>query len=352
MAAVERNVVSVPKPGARTKSKGAQEDQRLLDLFWNRAELKKEFTGLQADRDHLMERIKEQQRHIVDLQHQIKSMENIFAEPESGYNAIVFFQLRSLWEACYMQMTKFVKELKKQQEDRERLKQVMEFNQERQARLQAASQRILQVKKTSDDAQERIAAVATELESLKGFWNFLKRREVQRMHTEESGHLAKIRASMEELFDQRIKIESEPWPEYPGLSTGGKRAINIAMIAMAQHLFLFLSEHSLATKARAAKYEYVGDAHYGPKSDCEYLMGVIAKAISAMKAERGYGEELKTRSEAIRKQAKFRTERDAIPTPESVGIIETEYGSGIAGVPLEVNVLSENYWDLDQVLVT
>ena len=133
----------MPEPDGRSKSKGgakdAQEDQRLLDLFWNRAELKKEFTGLQADREHLMERIKEQQRHVADLQDQIKSMEKILADPEAGYNAIVFFQLRSLWDACYAQMAKFVKELKKQQEDRERRKQVMEFNQERQARLQAAS---------------------------------------------------------------------------------------------------------------------------------------------------------------------------------------------------------------------
>lgn len=332
------------------------DQDRLLNLFWNRAELKKEFSNLQHDRDHLLEKLKEQEKATDMVRRELRELELLLANPDDGFRAIVYFQLRELWTACHDKLGRFAEELKKQQQDRERKRQIMQFNQERQKRLKDISGRIVSVKAEADDMKRVLAGLEGERAALTGFWNYFKRREMQQTLDEHKEKLTAIRARIEELFDRRIKIESEPWPDYPGLGIGGKRAINMAMIALAQHLYVQLSDNKVATYARGARLKKVKDVSYGSRSDCEYLMKSVAEVAASLTSRRSYGDELKARTEMLNKQVEFRNERDTIPDATTLSKLATSVPGfdarrTISTMPKDVNVLTEDYWDIGKLLL-
>ncbi len=333
---------------------GENEQERLLNLFWNRAELKKEFSNLRHDRDHLIEKVKEQEKKTDKVRRELHELEKLLADPAAGYQAIVYYQLRELWKTCHKQVAKFSEELKKQQQDRERKRQIMVFNQERQKRLKEVSGRIVSVKAEADEVKSVLEGLQRQMGNLSGFWNYFKRRRLQPDIEARKEQLAAVRARIEELFDRRIKIESEQWPDYPGLGISGKRAINLAMIALAQHLYVAFTESSVAAHARAAKLKKVKDVSYGAASECEYMMKRISELTEAMLADRNYGDELKARTEMLSKQVEYRNETDTVPDAAAVAKLSPAvpgFGRPVSVVALEVNVLTDDYWDLSRLLL-
>ncbi|NND60572.1 MAG: hypothetical protein HKN49_09920 [Gammaproteobacteria bacterium] len=332
------------------------EQERLLNLFWNRAELKKEFSNLRHDRDHLIEKLKEQEKRTDKVRKQLRDLEVLLSDPAAGYRAIVYYQLRALWHTCHKQIGKFSEELKKQQQDRERKRQIMVFNQERQKRLKEVSGRIVSVKAEADEMNAVLEGYKAQMAKLRGFWNFFKRRDLQQTIDQHKERLDTVRARIEELFDRRIKIESEQWPDYAGLGVPGKRAINLAMIAFTQHLYVYLSESSVAAHARGAKLKKVDEVNYGAQADCEYMMKKIKELREALIADRNYGDELKARTEMLSKQVEYRNEKDTVPDVATISklvpaIPGFDAGRTHASMPMDVNVIADDYWDVSKILL-
>lgn len=341
---------------ASQRGRRATDDQRLHELFWNRADLKKQYSSLRDDLDDLKDKLKKQEAQTQRARDDMRALENILADQESAYNAIVYYQLRALWHAAHAQIEKFAEELENQQKDRERKKQIMEFNLGRQKRLTEVGQQIVRAKADADLAKQALQEVEAEYDALSGIFNFFKRRKVApRLEEKRRLHNA-IRESVEELFDKRIKLESEPWPEYPGLTTDGRRVINLAVIALAQHLYVHFSENSLGSMARTTTIKRVQECHYGKKADCEYLMTRIREAVLSMQNDRNVARQIKARSKYLKSRVEYRNEKDSCPSVGSIGNIPIavpglDLGNTVAGVPLEINVLIDNYWDVNQVLL-
>ncbi len=331
-------------------------DDKLLDLFWNRADLKKQYSNSRDDVYELKNQIKAIKKDLKRQQDDRRALEARLADPVAGYNAMVYFQLRNLWEQTLAKLEVFCEELITQQKDRERKKQIMEFNQEPQKRLQALNNKIVGVKQQSDSAKDTLTSVETRYNELTGVFNILKRRTMQPLLEQTREDYDRVRESIEVLFDERIKIESEPWPDFPGLTVEGRRVINMAVIAMAQHLCVHFSEHSLSTLARTAMTQKIQKVDYGSKSDCEYLMNHIRNAIISMQEDRSFASELKARSKWLRSKATYRSDTETRPIADSVGGIPVslpgqDFGNTVAGMPIEINVLAEDYWSLSEVLI-
>ena len=75
------------------------EDHRVLELFHNRAELKKAYGGLQDEAYRLKDLIKQQEGATQRAQDMLSTLEGKLGTAESGYPALVFYQLRHLWQA-------------------------------------------------------------------------------------------------------------------------------------------------------------------------------------------------------------------------------------------------------------
>ena len=103
------------------------EQERLLKLFWNRAELKKELQGLDEQLHNLRNRLKQQESANSRLQEQQEQLEAILARPSRAPDALVHFALRGLWRACRAQLEQLASDLRRQRQDKERKRQLAEF---------------------------------------------------------------------------------------------------------------------------------------------------------------------------------------------------------------------------------
>src|SRR5690606_26261446 len=118
------NLRQLIAPGARQPA----EDERLLQLYWNRAELKKELSRLQDERHKLLEQLRNHEATFIRHNEQLLQLEEFLGNPETGAHALVYFQLRSLWRATSAKVARFAQQLQQQQADREQRRQQMEFD--------------------------------------------------------------------------------------------------------------------------------------------------------------------------------------------------------------------------------
>jgi len=110
---------------------GAQESDKLVDLFRNRAELKKEFAELRNEKYRLHDRIKQHEGATARVQQQLLHLENLLLDPEWVHNVVVFYQLRALANHCQQQLKCFAEQLKQQREQRVHSKAVQSWNEQR-----------------------------------------------------------------------------------------------------------------------------------------------------------------------------------------------------------------------------
>src|SRR5881394_1147162 len=113
-----------------------EDHDRVMALFRNRAELKKQHSELQDEIYRLKDRIKQQEGATARVQEMLSSLEQRLGAQESGYPALVFYQLRGLWQLGRELIEQFVTDLARQLEDRERRAHFVEFNRKQFARRQ------------------------------------------------------------------------------------------------------------------------------------------------------------------------------------------------------------------------
>lgn len=334
---------------------GQSEEDRLLNLYWNRAELKKAFSGLREEKYQFLQKIKQQEGALARAREEMRDLETLLADPEAGFSAMCFFQLRGLWRACNERLMEFSRELAKQQEDRERKRQVMQFNQERQERLKEVNQRIGVLKTVAEERKTVLDMLQGELDQSSGFWNYFKRRRLQDKINENTAMFDDTKLEVETLFDRRMKLESEPWPEFGGLAIDARRTINLAVLALAQHLYLHFSEHQLVQMAKKAMSNRLREVTYGTRKECEFLMRTIQSAIGRMQADPDLPTKIRHRTAYLKSTVSYRQPEEAIPTAESLTSLQIGFNSSDGavagtGIPLEINVLADDYWDVYKVL--
>ncbi len=341
---------------SRTRPPAAlAEDQRVLDLFKNRAELKKAHGELQEEVYRLKDRIKQQEGATARVQEMLAALEARLGLIETAYPALVFYQLRSFWQCGREILEQFVAELVNQQEDRERRAFLAEHNRRQFARRQGIEGGLRTAETQHLDEQERVAELLAARAKLTRFWHYFKRREVdRRLHAAREAAAAAGEA-LEEARAAAVRLSAEPAPQFAGLSLEARRAINLAAIAYAEVLCLRLIDTPLVALAREATSRREVADDYGDREECEALISAIATARLALQAKSNVAQDVKGRSERLKVIARYREATDTTPAAESVAIGE---GDVLAGLPLGgrraarmPNVLAEDTWDLFRVLL-
>src|SRR3984957_5785871 len=73
------------------------DDDRVLHLFRNRAELKKSHISLQDEVQRLKDRVKQQEGATARVQEMLQGLEGRLSQPDTAYPTLVFYQLRELF---------------------------------------------------------------------------------------------------------------------------------------------------------------------------------------------------------------------------------------------------------------
>src|SRR6185312_15654943 len=210
------------------------EDGRVLALFRNRAELKKAYGELQEEIYRLKDRIKQQEGATQRVQEMLGALEARLGVPESAYPALVFYQLRRLWQSGRELIEQFVADLSQQQDERERRQHVAEHNRRQFAQRQALDSQLNEARMQAEQASSALAGMRAERARLTRFWHYFKRRALDQRIT---NALAASAGADEALAAAQAAVaaqEQATIPEFPGLSLEARRAINLAAIALAE----------------------------------------------------------------------------------------------------------------------
>jgi len=339
----------------RQNEEPVEEDHdRVMALFRNRAELKKAHGELQEEIYRLKDRIKQQEGATQRVQEMLSALEQRLGAQESGYPALVFYQLRGLWQLGREFIEAFVSDLAKQLEERERRAHFAEHNRKQFSRRQSVDSDLRGAETELVEANERLAGLEAQRARLTRFWHYFKRRALD----ERISAARNARAGVDtRLVDARAAAEAldkEAVPEFPGLSVDARRAINLAAIAYAEVLCLRLVKTQIVSLAREATGRREVADEYGSRAECEALMAEIARARALIQARTNIAQEVKIRGDRMKQIARYRSDRDTSPTPESIAFSEGDVlagetlGASAARMP---NVLAEDTWDLFRVLL-
>jgi hypothetical protein len=341
---------------ARPDSAGPNE--QLLKLYWNRASVKRELRALRRERHDLLDKLKDHEGAIVRAREQLDGLEKLLTNPLAAANAMVYFQLRHLWRIGVQRLEQFASELEGQRHKRERAQLHESALAKRRRRLDAIDEKIqgLFVKRKRVAAQ--IADFERRLAQMNVLTRLLRGPGMKRRVRGLGKGIRVLEARIEEFRELTEKIEGEPLPEPEELSIESRRLVNVAVIALAQHLVLHFSEHELASLARTSTQRAVGDMKFGDRRDCDRMVERIRAMIDELRNQKDLSEQVKRRADFLRAtQINYRNDADSVPMMESVESIVPKLDKAkdkpsrrTSDAPLRVNVLADDYWEIFSVL--
>jgi hypothetical protein len=332
-----------------------EEDGRVLNLFRNRAELKKAYGDVQNEIHSLRDRVKQQEGATARVQQMLETLEGRLAEPLGGQQALVFYQLRDLWKSGSELVRGLIAELAGQHEDRERRLFLSDFNRRQFEQRQEVEHGLNIAQIAAADVRAKLTELQKAHKAASRWWHYFKRRDLERriqaMTAEAQGTrdgLVQARAA----YDAVINLQP---PEFPGLSIDARRAINVTAIAYAEVLAQRLVRTPLLQMAAEAWRRRDSGTAYPDVATCTALMTQIARAKLALAGRGTASVEVKQRSEQLRLKAKYRSSAEVVPTEESVAVAAepalAAAFTGQAPQPALPQVLREDHWDLRRLLL-
>jgi hypothetical protein len=339
-----------------------EHEQQLMQLYWNRAELKKELASQQSQRTALSEKLRVQEAATRRATEQQDQLQAYLGNPEHGANALVYFQLRALWKLCGELVAKFSSDLRRQQEDRERQRHRQECESHRAAELTTINEQLLNAQSLLASLQARIQLLIGRRAELSRWWlpwlwNYSRRRELAK----ELGNLQAQRqaaaAQARDHTEERAHLADQPFEEFPGLSVDGRRLVNTAMLAYVEFLISLLPHRGLAPLAKDAMSVQVYDIRFGSREDCARLMTLTRTALQSLPSGAEDLLALKELTDRLRARVAYRNDQDPVPMADSVqdtggsrsmpaaqtGSLESKAGA--------TNVLVDDYFGVSALLL-
>jgi hypothetical protein len=320
------------------------DEERLMQLFQNRAGLKKAYADLKDEFHLLRDRLKQQEGATIRVQEQLDGLGDLLADLRSGFGALVFFQLRGLWKTCHQQLSGFAADLTRQAEIRESAKYQAECEAAKNARLADVDRRQQAAQAEADLQRERLSTAQAELQRLTAFWHYFERRRRQKSLEILRQGVVSADAAVGDLHAERSATNSEALSEFSGTSLGARRNINLAIISYAESLCEHVDAYGLAARAKEAVARRVHEMSFGTRADCEGYMQRVQKAQAAVANHKLIYAGVRAKLERLRATCEYRNADDTVPTADSIA-------AAASPAPASWNVLAEDYWDLYTLLL-
>jgi hypothetical protein len=323
-----------------------EENERVLQLFQNRADIKRAYAELQTEAYQARDRVKQQEGVSRRLQEDLAALEARLADPLQGQRMLVSYQLRDIWKTGAWRVATLIGELSAQHEERERRDYVAEFNRGLFVRQQQLQTELTEAEQSVAEMRGRLLELTRARARSNAWWHFFER---QRLDTELAAQQIMAQSCQHHAQQMRGKLEQVTAGgglQFPGLKLDSRRAINITAIAYAEVLALRLARTGLLDRVREACRRAEPLESYGNIEGCQKLMSDIAVAREVLVRSAAVAEEIRLRALRLQAQARYRSEQDAIPTEESAqGPMQP------GDVQQAPPVLRDDWWDLGDALL-
>lgn len=326
-----------------------EDNEKLVELFKNRAELKKEFAALNKEKYRLQQMIKEQQGATARIVQRLEHLENLLVDPQWVHTVVVFYQLRALNRRCQGKLAKFAEQLKQQREKRRRDAQLAAWRDDCNARRATIDRSLAERRQALQMLEGQLQAERQRVESMSGLSKIFKGRSSSDQLAELESQLDEARQEEQALLEKVESIEQEHPPDPEGLSIAEKRSINFMIVAFAQHLYLQFNDRNLVALVKESNEKSVGAISYGSKLDCDRLLERIGRHVESMEKANDYADILKRRAELIAEHAVFAEDDDAVPIAGTVATVFAINGNGVV-TKSDANLVGDNYWEIANVL--
>lgn len=329
------------------------DEERLMQLFQNRAGLKKAYADLKDEFHLLRDRLKQQEGATIRIQEQMDALGDLLGDPKTGFGALVFFQLRALWKICHQQLSTFTADLTRQQEAREVAKHKADVEGEKNARLADADLRLQAASAAANEQRRLLAEAQQEIGRLTAFWHYFRRRRRLKSLEALRSQLVMADQAVGDLHAELSAIEGEGSLEFPGLSLAARRNINLAIIGYAEVLCEHADAFGLAARAKEAVARRVHEMTFGTRADCESYMQRVQKAQQAVVNQKQITGMVRAKLERLRATCEYRNSEDTVPSADSLSppVTDADFDKPKPASANTWNVLAEDYWDLYTLLL-
>jgi hypothetical protein len=325
------------------ESRDNDKNDKLVDLFRNRSELKKKFASLRDEKYKLQDRIKQQQGETAHVQQQIDHLENLLSDREWAHNVVVFYQLRWLSAKCSKKLAKFAEQLKQQRERRAHGHLLTEWNEQRGDQAAAVQARIAEQRMNCQLLDDRLQAVRNKLMAMNSFVKLFRKKNFETEIRQITTRSELLRTKENELQVKLREIENIDLPDPEGLDIASKRKINFMILSFAQQLYLHFEDYGLAAMAKESAERSVGAVNYGSKYECDEIVERITKRLDSMDSVSDSADVLQKRAKLIEDHAIFKNDDDVVPAPGSVATVYSINTNGLVREK-DVSLLGDNYF--------
>jgi chromosome segregation ATPase len=346
---VKRNDVSGLTGIFKAEEQPVQDTDKLVDLFRNRSELKKEFAALRDEKYRLEDRIKEHRGAIERVQQKLNHLEALLLDPEWVHNVVTFYQLRRLSAHCEARLERFAEQLKQQREKRIQDKSLAKWREKLDGQRSRVEARLGEHRQQMQMLEEQLQTERDKMEAMGGLSKLMNGKSQAACIESIETSLTEAQAREAELLGELERIDSAEPPPHEGLDIAAKRSINCMILSFAQQLYLDFYEDNLATLAKEASDKSVGAVNYGGKLDCDEILERLAERREEVERREPDSETLQERARLIAKSAEFRSADEAVPTSGSVATVFDIMVNGAIS-RIDTNLLGENYFKVARVL--
>ena len=326
-----------------------QDSEKLMDLYWNRAELKKSFADARKEHFRLQDKIKQQEGATARVQQQLDHLEELLIDPQWAHNVVVFYQLRGLALRCERQLARFAEQLKQQREKKQHSGVMSEWNAQLAEESAEVEERLLLQRDEMQQIEDQQQAARRQLEAMGSIQRIFKGRSVKAGLQQLEQQIETTRSNETSLLGELAAIQERTPPENQGLNVSGKRSINLMILAYAQQLYLQFTDREFAMTVKEAREKSVGSINYGNQHECAQILERIEKRIEILEHNADFADVLQQRSKLISKQATFRSESDVVPVAATTTTVFDIDDNGLIR-ETEASILGENYWGIAKVL--
>lgn len=324
------------------------DSDKLMELYWNRAELKKEFAAMRKERYQLQDRIKEKEGAIARIQQRLDHLENLLVDPAWAHNVVVFYQLRGLGRRCERKLARFAEQLKQQREKKKHNALLVNWNEQRKQEAREIEEQVVQKRDLMQQLEDQLQSEQRRLTSMSGFKRWFRGRSAMKGI---DALAAQVEATAHEEEGLRMNLEevrNRKPPDHEGLDIAAKRSINLMILAFAQQLYLHFDEFGIAAQLKEATEKSVGAINYGTRYECDQLLQKMHKSMDRLDKVAEPADILKQRAVKLGEDARFASSKDAVPVADTMSTLYKIDGDGTVHRS-ELNVAGENYWGISRI---
>ena len=325
-----------------------QDSDKLMDLHWNRAELKKEFAGMRNEQFRLQDKIKQQEGATALLQQKLDHLQDLLIDAKFSHVVVVFYQLRGLGYQCESKLAKFAEQLKHQREQKRHHTVLSDWHEGLREESKQVELELLEIRDLNYQLEDQLQSEQRRLTTMNAFTRFFRGRSAMKLvdsiatQIETTGHEEiAIRNRLSEIKDRQPS-------DNQGLDIAAKRSINLMILSFAQQLYLHFDDTGIVGLVKEATQKSVGSINYGSRHECDQVLDKIDNDLDTVEHSVEFIDALQKRAKMLRERAEFSNSTDAVPFAGSVSTFIKIDPNGVVS-QRDINIASENYWGISKV---